>query len=80
MFWTDAGLFPEEVKPPIATSSGWVSGVNDNFSEKSVMMQTFSALVVDETNFLLAFEARINIITAGDYEFEINGDSRIKMF
>ena len=44
------------------------------------MRQTFNGISAGENNFLLKFEARVNIITAGDYEFDINANDEIKFF
>ena len=33
----------------------------------------------DENNYLLSFEARVNIITAGDYEFDLSADDEMKI-
>ena len=75
MIWTDGGLWENDANPPIVTQSNWVSGIYDNFGEKSVMKQTFNEMTVSEANFLLQFEARVNIITAGDYEFDLSADN-----
>ena len=74
MIWTDTGLLPGVPKLPNATQRKFVSGIFDNFGEESTMRQTFNDMVVDEDSFVLQFEARINIITAGDYEFDLSAD------
>ena len=79
MYWTTAGLFPGDVNPPTATQSNWVSGVYDNFGDEAAMKQLFTDKMDNEENFLLSFEARVNIITAGDYEFEISADDEMKI-